>query len=156
MAATKVAPTMPAAPAGVAVPSSKPGEVAPQAKKEKKAKVERQFHPFFAPDAEGKPTKRVADVGADLPGYDPKVHKPLKRNSFLKEEMYYDWQIKRHEDAIAELKTERETAKTTGGKEVNKLKKMLSRIAELRETLKDVPGVNVDELIGKMTAKKAA
>jgi hypothetical protein len=153
--AEKIAPKMPAAPANVAVPSSKPGEVAPQAKREKKPKVERQFHPFFAPDAEGKPTKKV-DSFEQLVNFDPKVHKPLKRSSFTKEEMYYDYQIKRHEDAIAELKTEKETAKTTGGKELNKLKKMMERMNELRLKLKDVPGVNVEELIEATLKKKVA
>lgn len=170
-----------AGPAAPAAPSSKPGTKAPEAAKPEKAKkAPRQYYPgleakpVIDPDTnkprlskQGKqivrPTKKLAAVPAD---FDIKAHKPLGRNDFEDESLWYELRAQDYERKAKEMREQGAEIKALGGiedrKEAKKLLELQKKMAELTAKLKgknvDVDGITkrIEAQLAEKKAKKEA
>lgn len=121
--------------------STKPGDPAPKAKKEK---VEKILYPALKPDAEGKPTEKLDGWPAD---FDPKVHKQLKRSHFKNEAPLLRRRAEEMRAKATKLDNEAADCEKGGGKaskSVKKLRSAIERFAELRAEL-EKDGVDTKE-----------
>ena len=147
MAKTQNVAVAQAAPAPAAQ-STKPGEPAPKAKKEK---VKRILHPALKPNAEGKPTEKLDGFPAD---FDPKVHKPLRRVNFKNEAPLLLQQADKLEAKAKALRAEAEACQKLGSQEerakAKKLRDMFLRMEEIKSQLAG-EGVDVAALMNSIT-----
>lgn len=113
--------------------STKPGEPAPKAKREKIKKVD---YPGLNVDAEGKVTTRLKDYPAD---HDPRVHKQLKRHHFENEAPLLERRADELQKRVDALREEAKTARLGGSSssrgKLKKLKGMMSKFAEMKAEL---------------------
>lgn len=140
------------------------GEAAPKKRGRKPregaaATVQRIFHPLLEAkektlESSGKkvmrPTKKIAEIPAD---YNPKLHKPLKRNDFEDESIWYELQAQKLEAKAKELREEGKQLKTLGGvkdrADAKKLLAMQKRMLELLTQMQS-KGVKVDDIQAKI------
>lgn len=140
------APKTPKAPKNDATQqSTKPGDPAPEAKKEK---PERIYHPALdakpGEDGKLKPTVKLKDWPAD---FDPKIHKQLKRGHFENEAPLLRKRAEEYREKAAKLDVEASDCEKNGGKakgKVKKLRSMMDRFAELRAEL-EAEGTDTSE-----------
>jgi len=131
--------------------STKPGDPAPKAKKEKPEKI---MHPLLAPNPEGKPTQKLKEWPAD---FDPKVHKQLKRSHFENEAPLLRRRAEEMRQKAAKLDEEAADCEKGGGNakgKVKKLRSMMDRFAELRAEL-EKDGVKTEEFVEMFKAALA-
>lgn len=118
--------------------SAKPGTKNPTGKKEKKIRID---HPDLLDksklDEKGNPTrKKIAGVPGD---FDPKVHKPLRRNDFEKESTWLLIKAEECEKKAKQLRADAVIADTEGSsddrKKLKRLQAMKDKMAELEKEL---------------------
>jgi len=136
----------PTAPAkNPAARSTKPGEVAPEAKK---PKVERVTYPGLQPGADGKGTVKLKEYPTD---HDPKLHKPLRKADFENEAPLMLHQAERLEKQAAKLRSEAavvgKLGDTASRQKAKKLASCMAQIKALTAQLR-TQGVDVDAIIG--------
>jgi hypothetical protein len=158
----RITPTAPAA------PSAKPGtkDVAAQ-KPEKKAKVKRTYYPGLEPKTvmvDGKPklskkgkeivrpSKKLDAVPTD---FDIKQHRPLGKNDFADESMYWTLRaqdLRKKADAFDKKAADiKQYGANTDKKSASQLVKMQDRMSELLAQLAG-KGVDVDAVMAKLKA----
>jgi hypothetical protein len=149
MTAEKPAPKA-AAPA--AAVSTKPGDPAPKAKKEKVKKVP---YPALNPDAEGKSTVKLKEWPAD---YSEKVHKRLTRNDFENEAPLLEHRADYLQGVVDKLRKEAEDCRTMGStktrKNAKKLRGVMEKFAELAADLQS-DGVDIEGMKAALSEKLA-
>lgn len=125
--------------------STKPGTSAPTAKPKK---VEKVPYPGLQYDAEGKVVTPLESWPLD---FDPKVHKPLKKEDFKDEGPFWDAMAARHEAAAIKCRNLAKDARTLGNAQqraaVKKLRAMQAAMAALSDELSK-EGVDIASLLG--------
>ena len=125
------------------VGSTQPGKKDDAGKAAKKAG--RKMHPLV----DNKDTK-VYPFASTPPDFDFKGMKPLKKKDFVGEGEFLEYKAAECEAKAADFREKAKEAKLTGNKadksKAKRLKKIMSKAAELREQLK-AQGVDVDALL---------
>lgn len=146
----KSAPTAPEA------PSAKPGTTDEAGKKGKKAKKEKTPRVAY-PGLKGADEKPVR-LTAWPTDFDPKTHKPLKRDNFENEAVWYDHMADEYEARAKDYREQAELSRKLGNQsdrqKAKKLAKMQNQMAKLQEELKS-QGIDVAALLGALTGGQA-
>lgn len=139
-----------AAPA--ATQSTKPGEPAPAAKKEKTKRVP---YPGIKADDKGKGTVKLKDFPTD---FDPKLHKQLTRKDFENDAPLLRKRAEELRVRASKLDKEAQDAETLGSasqrQAAKKLRGMVGRIGELTKDL-EAQGIDVDAMFPGLKALAA-
>ncbi len=144
--------------------STKPGDPAPEAKKEKPPRV---YHPALMPmpdekdEGKIKPTVKLKEWPAD---FDPKIHKQLKRGHFENEAPLLRKRAEEYRAKAAAFDVEAADCEKNGGKskgKVKKLRSMMERFAELKAELEsegtdtsEFAKMFADAFAGKVSAEE--
>lgn len=136
-----------AKPAGAA----KPGTADAKAAKPAKEKIVKILHPALEADKDGKPTKKLKEIPADL---NVKRHKPLMRKNFEDESMFFELKAREFDAKAADFRKQAVEYKALGGAAksgaAKRLLAMQKRIDELKKQLTD-QGLDVGAILAAAT-----
>lgn len=114
----------------------------------KKEKVAKVFHPSLKPNDEGKPTAKLAGVPDD---FDPKKHKPLRKQDFEGEHIFLRMKADKLEEEAKKLREDADMVEKLGSSadraKAKKLKAMQEKMEALRKQLEE-QGIDVESLLG--------
>jgi hypothetical protein len=102
------------------------------ARKSREKRQARKHHPALDVDREGRALVKLTEVPKD---FDPKVHKPLRKQDFEKESTFVRYLAGRHRAVADKMDAAADRLDRYGTKKAQQLAARLDKLADLRKTL---------------------